>query len=87
MIEREELYNQDIKETPDGEKLYRVWARVGMTGYLTKEELKIINRNNKEPSDFEELNDIFERAFFRDGNTYFPEEDEGNKIHIDEKWY
>lgn len=71
----------------NNKKTYTVWARVGMTGNLTKEELDLLNKKGKTSEDFEKVDNIFKNKFFRDGETYFPEEDDNNKKYISQEWY
>ena len=69
------------------EETHLVWARVGMSARLTQKELDLLNKKNKTTKDYEEINILFTTKFYRDGDTYFPEEVENNKKYLSNDWH
>lgn len=66
---------KELDEKGQGNPLYHVWGRMGMSGYLTQEDVDRFN--NREVF----LNDLIEQGLFVfDGDTYFPDVYEGNEI-------
>ena len=54
---------------------YTVWGRMGMSGYLTQQEVDMLNEHPAV------LNDLIKQgAFTFDGETYFPDALDENKI-------